>query len=995
MAKAGAVWLDVLPSMRGFTRELRSGSAGAARIVGTETGRQMGNHMVAESVGQFGRRFGGDIRREVARQEPAMRTAFRRAGSGAGQAGADAGRQMANHMVAESTTQFGRRFGGDIQQEMRRQEPALRTAFRRAADPAGQAGGEAGQEFAQEFTRDAAGRLRDAKGRFAAAGQGAGEGFGSGVEGGGSGRLSGLSGKWSGAMAKAGPWVAAGAVIGGAVLKGVTEAMDKQDTLARFRSQIGQFGPEGERLGKIAGQLYADAYGDSLGDVTEALRGVRTNIAGMSTASAEDIKTVTGQVIRLGEVFDEDVGQTSRAVGKMIKTGLAKDATEALDILTAGFQSGANEADDLLDTFSEYSTQFRNMGLSGEQAMGIISQGLRAGARDADVVADAIKEFSIEAVAGSDKIRDAYGELGLNADKMFAALGKGGPEAAKALDITLDKLREVEDPVERNALAVELFGTKAEDLGDALYALDPSEAVKSLGNVAGAAKRVSDEMGETASARLERFKRGIKSAFVETVGGTVLGNLEKLASRLSGVPKWAQQAGDRLRSAFSGGGGPGRINQLANSFGGLGEKLRGLGGTGLQQLEKIGGKLGKLFSSIGETVGEFRTKHADRLSNTFDKVSDATRGFSDALGSVADFGGIVLERVGGKISLFIDSVQKIWDLFGGQILDGITSHFDGVIGTIEGAFKTIQGIFQIATGILSGDWGKAWDGIKNVATGAFKFLTSMPRAMLGFLARTVWNLLTKIGGFFKSVFVGIKDGTVRRLREMRDGAMARLQSMRDGAVRRLQAMRDGAVNRIQNMRNAVTSRVQSMRDAVVVRITSLRDRAEAAVQRMRNNIVDRAQNLRDRVTSTIASLRDRVVQSFRNAASGIRTAWSKIEGYTRKPIRFVIQTVYNEGIRGVWNKIADKVPVIPSLGAMPLPRGFQRGGVVDMRGGGVQPGFSRKDNRLAMFRDGEGVLVPEAVRSLGANFVHMANRLGDRAGALLTGGKLPGFQFGG
>src|SRR5690606_37294568 len=151
---------------------------------------------------------------------------------------------------------------------------------------------------------------------------------------------------------------------------------------------------------------------------------------------------------------DLDVGQTSRAVGKMIKTGLAKDATEALDILTAGFQSGANEADDLLDTFSEYSTQFRNMGLSGEQAMGIISQGLRAGARDADVVADAIKEFSIEAVAGSDKIRDAYGELGLNADKMFAALGKGGPEAAKALDITLDKLREVEDPVECNALAV-------------------------------------------------------------------------------------------------------------------------------------------------------------------------------------------------------------------------------------------------------------------------------------------------------------------------------------------------------------------------------------------------------------------------------------------------------------------------------------------------------------------------------------------------------------
>src|SRR5690606_19328123 len=373
----------------------------------------------------------------------------------------------------------------------------------------------------------------------------------------------------------------------------------------------------------------------------------------------------------------------------------------------------------------------------------------------------------------------------------------------------------------------------------------------------GAAKRVSDEMGETASARLERFKRGIKSAFVETVGGTVLGNLEKLASRLSGVPKWAQQAGDRLRSAFSGGGGPGRINQLANSFGGLGEKLRGLGGTGLQQLERVGGKLGKLFSSIGETVGEFRTKHADRLSNTFDKVSDATRGFSDALGSVADFGGIVLERVGGKISLFIDSVQKIWDLFGGQILDGITSHFDGVIGTIEGAFKTIQGNFQIATGILSGDWGKAWDGIKNVATGAFKFLTSMPRAMLGFLARTVWNLLTKIGGFFKRIFVGIKDGTVRRLTELRDGAVSRMQNMRTAVVNRVQSLRDGAVSRVTNLKNRAVGLLTNLRDGAVSQLTNLKNRAVGLVTGMRDSVVNRAQSLRDRVTSAITGLKDR------------------------------------------------------------------------------------------------------------------------------------------
>ncbi|WP_225855252.1 hypothetical protein [Micromonospora noduli] len=47
----------------------------------------------------------------------------------------------------------------------------------------------------------------------------------------------------------------------------------------------------------------------------------------------------------------------------------------------------------------------------------------------------------------------------------------------------------MKDPVEQRAAAVALFGTKAEDLGDALYALDPSTAMAGLGDLAGATQR--------------------------------------------------------------------------------------------------------------------------------------------------------------------------------------------------------------------------------------------------------------------------------------------------------------------------------------------------------------------------------------------------------------------------------------------------------------------------------------------------------------------------
>ena len=907
MARSGAVWLDVLPSMRNFASELRRQAARDAQAVGRAAGADMGAAMSAGASASFASNFASQITRQVGQQAGLLARIFRRAGDDAGRAGADAGRA-----------------------------------------------------YAEGFFRDAQGRLRDARGRFAAAGRAAGDGLGEGVDGGSSRRLAGLPEKLSGAMAKAGPWAAAGAAIGATVMSAMSGAMEKEQALTRFRAQIGEFGPEGQRLGKIAGELYADAYGEGLGDVTEALRGVRTNIADMATASDAELKRITAGAIRLGEVFGQDVGEVSRAVGKMIKTGLARDAQEALDILTRGFQTGANEADDLLDTFTEYSTQFRNMGLTGQQAMGLLSQGLRAGARDADVVADAIKEFSIEAVAGSDRIRDAYEELGLNADQMFKMLGRGGPDAAKALDITLDRLRAVKDPVERNALAVELFGTKAEDLGQALYALDPSEAVKSLGQVTGAAEQMDRALSETASSRLTAFGRTIKDTFINLVGGTILGNLEKLADRLGWIPDRLNKIKARASGLFSGlktGPATSEINKISGSFGKV-----------LDRLTDLGGKVRDLVGSIFES---FRKN--DNARRAIGDVSGTIQQFGDTLSSVADGVGTAMDRILQVIGWAVDLFRVLWDSAFGQAVATLVSNvFGGIVNTIEGALQTIQGVFQIFAGIFTGDWDKVWTGVKNVFGGIWETISSIPKAVLQSLRDALGGLLGGIADLFKKIFGGVKDWVVNTFTSLKNGAVSRLQSLRDGALSRIQSLRDG-----------VASRLQALRDRAVSTMTGLRDQ-----------IVSRVTGLRDRVVGAVASLRDRVVDAFSRAASGVRSAWSRIEGYAKAPIRFVIDVVYNKGIRGVWNLIADKVPAIPSLGKMPLPEGFARGGVVDMRRGGVQPGYSAKDNRLALFRDGEGVLVPEAVQSLGKDFVLTANRLGRRANELLLSG-LPGFQLGG
>jgi phage-related minor tail protein len=332
--------------------------------------------------------------------------------------------------------------------------------------------------------------------------------------------------------------IAAG--VAGALGAGVAADMDMSAANAKLAAQLGIGPAEAAKLAKVSADVYANDWGDSTEQVNEAIKGVYQNIGDTSKAKG-GLEGVTTKALALAQTFDQEVGPTTAAVGQMLKTGLAKNADEAFDILTRGFQTGANKADDLLDTVNEYGVQWKKFGLDGQTAMGLLSQGLKGGARDADLVADSIKEFSIRAIDGSTTTAAGFKAIGLNAQTMAAQIGKGGKGATDALDETLDRLRNIKDPVKRSAAAVQLFGTQAEDLGDALYSLDPSTAVSALGKVGGAADRMSKTVSNSPAAALETFKRQATVKLAE-VGGVFVsfamdnkGAFEPLAAILGTV----------------------------------------------------------------------------------------------------------------------------------------------------------------------------------------------------------------------------------------------------------------------------------------------------------------------------------------------------------------------------------------------------------------------------------------------------------------------------
>ncbi|MFE4860797.1 phage tail tape measure protein [Streptomyces sp. NPDC056670] len=427
------------------------------------------------------------------------------------------------------------------------------------------------QGFAGELQRQVTGPA-EAAGQEG--GQAAGEGF--------TGKMGGIL---KGGVAAIG--LAAAAVL----TKGFMDALDQGAINGKIQASLGSTPEDAARYGKAAGQLYARGVTDSVEEAAQAVSGVmRSGILPPDATNAQ-IESITGKVTDLSKTFELDLGQTSNAVGQMLKNGLAKDGTEALDILTVGMQKMGPRADDMADTMNEYSTKFRDLGLSAADAMGLMSQGMQAGARDTDVVADALKEFQIRATDGSKASTEAYKAIGLNAEEMTAKIAKGGPGAKQGLQQVLDALKAIPDPAARSQAAVGLFGTKAEDMGKALWALDPSKAVAALGDTAGAAEKMGDALHNNAGARVEQFKRGLEVGLTNAMGDYVIPALTKGAGFLKTTfapafesarrivgPVIAEIAGGfrAFGAAFKAGGDDITSSGFAGVLEGIGLKARGL-----------------------------------------------------------------------------------------------------------------------------------------------------------------------------------------------------------------------------------------------------------------------------------------------------------------------------------------------------------------------------------------------------------------------------------
>lgn len=880
------VWVPTLPSLSDFAKELDKGTKGAGRKTGERVGKEIADG-VAKSQAAV------DKAAEVAEK------AHNRVADAAGKV-----------RVAEEQLAKARDSGDSI--KVARAEEQLATARRRQSEATTSAENAdktlaTRRERLTKATDDSARAAREQADAFEM-GEGSMSSFGGGIDG--------LVGKLGGLAAGMGGIVASADAM--------MEGLDQDRLGDKLAAQLGATPEMAAEFGDMAGSLYAQAYGDSFEDVNDALRGVWQQGLVDEDATNAQIESITAKVLDLTTAFDQDLAGATGAVGTMLKTGLAPDADAAMDILTRGFQQGADKAGDLLDTMTEYPALFQALGIDGQTATGLIAQGMAGGARSADLVADALKEFQIRAIDGSKASAEAYGTIGLNAEEMTAKIAAGGEGAREGLDQVLDGLRAMEDPVERNAAAVGLFGTQAEDLGGALFDLDPSTAVQALGDVGGAAEEMGNTLNDNAATRLEEFKRSAQQFAIDSAGGFI---------------GWVSENIELLKDL-------GIV---------LGVTAIALGGVAIASGILTAGSLLTWVRNL--TIAQWLLNSA-MLANPWTWVVLAIAGL------VAAF--VILWN---KSEVFRGFWIGLWD----SIKNAASWAWQNVIKPVWDAMK-------VALSALGAFFGWVWTALIKPAWDALGAGISW---VWNAIIRPAWDALKAalgaVGAFFQWVWNSV-------IKPTWDALGAGIAWVWENVIRPNWDALKWALGAVGDFFSWVWNSV----------IKPTWDALGAGIAWVADNVVHP-------VFDGLKTGLGFVETAFQKAVDFIGQMWDRIKGIAARPVKFVIEDVYNNGIREVWNKVAGWLG-LEELGKMPMPESLGA-----YAGGGVLPGYTPGrdiynfvDPKTGVRVDlggGEGIMRPEFVDAVGGpkgiDELNARARRGlplGHAGAYAAGGTLPGWE---
>ncbi|MBG0830510.1 hypothetical protein HS041_22370 [Planomonospora sp. ID67723] len=306
----------------------------------------------------------------------------------------------------------------------------------------------------------------------------------------------------------------------------------------------------------------------------------------------------------------------------------------------------------------------------------------------------------------------------------------------------------------------------------------------------------------------------IASFFLDVLGGAITGFIDFV--------DWGLERFNAFKAAFS-------ENSTLGTWGAKAGEIIG----------QVKGFFSDVFSSIRTWIEENKTT-----------IQGWVEGFQTGFGHLLD-----------AVSSFVEMAKAFWAEFGTTILDTLGGIITAIVGLWEGLTQAIGGIFETFAGIFSGDWERAWEGIKQIGEGiwtAIKGLVEGLGTALVAILQKCWELIREgasaawegIKSLLSSAWEGIKSAassTWEGIKTLVSKAWEGLKTaVSDGVTAVVKFMTELPGKIKSGLGNLGSLLVQAGRDLIAGLVNGIKNMASQAVEAAKgvvNDAVQGAKNL--------------------------------------------------------------------------------------------------------------------------------------------------------
>lgn len=507
---------------------------------------------------------------------------------------------------------------------------------------------------------------------------------------------------------------------------------------------------------------------------------------------------------------------------------------------------------------------------------------------------------------------------------------------------------------------------------------------------------------------------------------------DKINNLSSGIVGFGERIGEAITRLKSSGG----FSQLGQTLGGMLPVIGGLAGALgplLTQIPLIGGVFSGLTGPVGIVIGLFTSMmtHSqllrDAISGAFKTLGEAFQspaisGALQALGSqLGTIAGILGDSLGSALNvvapLLANMAHTIIPVLA-QVFGQLVAAATPIVTSIFGALTRVMAallppLTQIAATVLP-LLGQMFSMVAAAVAPVIDQIANILVQALNLLMPILMNLVNAVMPVIVQVIAAIMPPLQRVISAVMSVISAILPPLVSiiGTVISvitpiIAAVLPVLANLIGTVINWISSWISVMSSLLVPVINVVASVINVAVKAIGavwmwlwNNVIspvinwitNKIQGWSDFLTNTVKPAITNIVNGIKDAFNGMKdgisTAFDKIKGAAAKPINFVINTVYTNGIKWLVDKVMEKLGLELRMPSISPIAGYATGGVLP----GYTPGrdvyhFVSPDGGGSLaLSGGEAIMRPEWTRAVGGPRMVAAMNWAARRGRPIPGG---------